>query len=202
MRKKILSRKFLSIITVIILATVIAVPVLASPATATRNLPASVVSEVEFDVTVIPSGCGVFGQVMETLPDGFIYISCTPSDIGVEQIGNTVKFSFLESASFTYRVKAPTVATTTTYIFNGEVLDDNRISYLIEDDEIAVVRFDPWVYDEDDSGFIEIGELLQTITDYIGGNVTISQLLEVIRLYISHTPKSEEVKVDITCEAA
>ena len=50
-------------------------------------------------------------------------------------------------------------------------------------------EWDPWSYDEDDSGFIEISELLDTINDYIGGDITISQLLEIISLYISHTPK-------------
>ena len=49
---------------------------------------------------------------------------------------------------------------------------------------------DSWSYDEDNSGFIEIGELLPAISDYIGGDITISQLLEIISLYISHTPKS------------
>lgn len=47
----------------------------------------------------------------------------------------------------------------------------------------------PWDYDEDDSSYIEIGELLDAISDYIGGEITISQLLETISLYISHTPK-------------
>lgn len=51
-------------------------------------------------------------------------------------------------------------------------------------------EWDPWVYDEDDSGYIEIGELLDAINDYIGDEISISQLLKVINLYISHTPKS------------
>ncbi len=46
-----------------------------------------------------------------------------------------------------------------------------------------------WLYDENDSGYIEIGELLDAISDYIGGDITISQLLELISLYINHTPK-------------
>ena len=48
---------------------------------------------------------------------------------------------------------------------------------------------DAWSYDEDGSGYIEIGELLHAISDYIGGDITISQLLEIISLYIGHTPK-------------
>ena len=49
--------------------------------------------------------------------------------------------------------------------------------------------WNPWAYDEDGSGYTEIGELLHAISDYIGGEITISQLLEIIDLYISHTPK-------------
>ena len=50
-------------------------------------------------------------------------------------------------------------------------------------------EWDPWVYDEDGSGYIEIGELLHAISDYIGGDLTISELLDIISLYIGHTPK-------------
>jgi outer membrane protein assembly factor BamB len=56
-------------------------------------------------------------------------------------------------------------------------------------DFTTVGEWDPWAYDEDDSGYTEIGELLHAISDYIGGGITISQLLEIINLYISHTPK-------------
>jgi hypothetical protein len=54
---------------------------------------------------------------------------------------------------------------------------------------ITVGDWDPWAYDEDNSGYIEIGELLQAINDYISGDITISQLLEIINLYINHTHK-------------
>lgn len=45
----------------------------------------------------------------------------------------------------------------------------------------------PWVYDEDGNGYIEISELLHAINDYIGGDISISQLLDIISLYINHT---------------
>ena len=122
------------------LVAVIATPVLASSATATRTLPTSVASGAEFDVTITPADCGDFGQVVETLPDGFTYLSCTPSYIGVEEVGNTVKFTFLSSESFTYRLKAPTVATTTIYTFHGIVKDENKDEYPIEDNDIKVAR--------------------------------------------------------------
>jgi hypothetical protein len=138
MRNKMLSRMFLPIVAAVILAVVIAMPALASSATASRMLPTSVESGNIFDVTVETSDCGAFGQVVETLPDGFTYVSCTPDDIGVAQVSNTVKFTFLGSASFTYRVEAPTVDTTTTYTFHGVVKDEDKNAYPIQDNDITV----------------------------------------------------------------
>ena len=141
MKKKIISRRFLFILAAIMLIVAVAAPVLASPATATRTLPSSVSSGAEFEVAIETSGCGAFGQLVETLPDGFTYLSCSSGNIGVEQLGNTLKFTFLgDSASFTYRVKAPTVEVTTTYTFHGVVNDEDRISYPVEDDEVTVCR--------------------------------------------------------------
>jgi hypothetical protein len=140
MKDKMLSGKLFSAIAAIMLVAMIATPVMASPATATRTLPASVASGAEFDVVIEASDCGTFGQVVETLPDSYTYLSCTPGDIGVEEVGNTVKFTFFEDAkSFTYRVKAPTVDTTTAYTFTGVVMDEDRISYPIGDSEIEIM---------------------------------------------------------------
>ncbi|HEX73551.1 MAG TPA: hypothetical protein G4N93_00140 [Dehalococcoidia bacterium] len=140
-------KKFLATLTAVILMVVIVAPVLASTAMATRILPASVESGVDFDVGIEASGCGAFGQVVETLPDGFTYLGCTPGYIGVEEVGNTVKFTFLGSESFTYRVKAPTVVTTTIYTFRGIVNDDNKNEYpIIEDNDITVTASGPVTY--------------------------------------------------------
>ena len=137
------SRRFRAVVAILILIAMIATPCVALAATATRTLPAWVASGTEFDVAIEPSGCGAFGQVVETLPDGFTYISCTPSDIGVEQVGNTIKFTFLGSAGFTYRVRAPTVAATTTYTFHGIVKDEDKTEYPIQDDDITVTVSTP-----------------------------------------------------------
>jgi len=147
MRQKILPRGFLAIMAAAMLMAVIAAPVMASPATATRTLPASAASGAGFDVAIEASGCGMFGQVAETLPDGFTYLSCTLDDIAAQHVGNTVRFTlFGESASFTYRVKAPNVAATTTYTFHGTVLDEGRNEYLIEDNDITVTVGGPVTY--------------------------------------------------------
>jgi len=137
--KKILSKASLPSLAAVILIVVIAAPVLASPTTATRTLPTSVASEGIFDVTIEASGCGFAGQVIETLPDGFAYLSCIPDDIGIEQIGHIVKFTFLRDlASFTYTVRAPIIDNTITYTFHGIVKDENKNEYPIEDSDITV----------------------------------------------------------------
>jgi hypothetical protein len=160
MKGKILSSgKLVSAIAAIVLVLVIAIPVLASPATATRTHPASVASGAEFDVTIEASGCGTFGQVVETLPSGFVYISSSLPADQVEQIGSTVKFTFFADAkSFTYRVEAPTVGTTTC-IFQGEVMDEDRISYPIEDSEIEIIVSMKGDFDGD--GHIDFYDFIQ-----------------------------------------
>lgn len=139
MKGKILSGRLFSVIAAIMLVSVITIPVLASPAIATRTLPALVASGAELEVAIEASGCGSFGQVVETLPSGFVYVSSSLPADQIEQEGSTVKFTFLADAkSFTYRVKAPTVDTTTAYTFTGVVMDEDRVSYPIEDSEVVV----------------------------------------------------------------
>jgi len=139
-----MAKKLLLTTAAVTLIAVIAMPVFALPATATRILPASVASGAEFGVAIEASGCGAFGQVVETLPDGFTYLGCTPSDIGVEQIGNIVKFTFLgDSASFTYRIKSPNITATTTYTLRGVVKDVDKNEYPIEDSDITVTASAP-----------------------------------------------------------
>jgi uncharacterized repeat protein (TIGR02543 family) len=136
-----LRRLFFTLIAalIIVMATI---PVSASPAVATRTLPASVESGTTLDVAIESSGCGIFGQVVETLPDGFSYVGCPAcgtEEIGVSQADGTIKFAFLgDSANFAYRVKAPEVATTTTYTFHGVVKNENKNEYPMDDDQITV----------------------------------------------------------------
>jgi len=125
MNKKRISRKLLlSIISAVMLAAVLlVVPVLAA-ATATRTLPATVEPGANFNVGIVASGAGFMGQVKETLPAGFTYVSCSDPGIGVEVTGNMVKFTFLGGvANFTYTVTAS--ATEATYNFAGVVVDEN-----------------------------------------------------------------------------
>ena len=60
----------------------------------------------DLDVTVTPRGYGRFGQVVETLPNGFSYTSSTLPDVGVAIEGQEAVFTLLEDETFTYTVTA------------------------------------------------------------------------------------------------
>lgn len=139
-------KKFSSALLPSLLLALLVLPVSAAVTTAIRGLPTSVASGAEFKITITPFGCGIFGQVWETLPAGFTYLSCTPSDIGVEQTDNLIKFTFAQSESFTYRVKAPVVTATASYTFHGIVKDENKVEYPIEDSAITVTARAPITY--------------------------------------------------------
>ena len=79
---------------------------------ATRSLPQSAVAPgSQFDVTIAVSGVTV-GQVTETLPAGFSYVSdsVSPTSVGVDMTGQDVSFTLLGHASFSYSVTASDVA--------------------------------------------------------------------------------------------
>jgi len=136
-----LSWKALAVITALALTAAVAAPAMAA-ASATRTLPATVESGAEFDVTIATAGCGAFGQVVETLPDGFTYVSVDPTTIGVEVAGNTATFTFLGSETFTYTVEAPRELADTGFTFQGVVKDENRVAYDITDGQITVSAFE------------------------------------------------------------
>jgi len=131
-------KSFFSTLLASLLLALLVLPASAAVTTAVRELPTSVASESEFEITITPLGCGIFGQIWETLPAKFTYLSCTPSHIGVEQTGNIIKFTFAHSESFTYRVKAPVVTNTASYTIHGLVKDENKVEYPIEDSSITV----------------------------------------------------------------
>jgi hypothetical protein len=152
--------------------------------TATRNLPdASVDPSEQFDVGIVASGCGFAGQVRETLPTGFAYVSCSDPDIYVTMVGQEVRFTiFGDSADFSYTVQAP--AERDTYTFAGVVLDQNQTQSIVGGDTSVTVG-DPWVYDENSDGIIQKSEAIQAVIDYFDGLITKAQVIEVLLLYFS-----------------
>jgi hypothetical protein len=93
----------------------------------------------------------MFGQVAETLPEGFTYRTSTLPPRSVRVFGNTVEFLFLGETSFTYTVKAPD--TEGTYTISGILKDGDKNEYEVggdteieveeeEEDEEAKPTFD------------------------------------------------------------
>ena len=85
----------------------------------------SVAAGSELEVTLQVTGLGGFGQVRETLPDGFVLVRS--EDVTASVDGQIVAFTILGSdATFHYTVTAST--TPGTYEFSGTVGDSNRDS--------------------------------------------------------------------------
>ena len=105
----------------------------AEGASATRTLPDSADPGAEFDVAIEASGCGSFGQVVETLPSGFSYVSTDSTDVTVTEVDDTVKFTFMgDEVSFDYTVTASTTAES--YSFSGIVKDEDLNEVVIGGD--------------------------------------------------------------------
>ena len=101
--------------------------------TATRTLPEEPVPAGEgFTVTIEVSGYGMFGQVAETLPEGFTYRTSTLPPRSVRVFGNTVEFFLLGDTSFIYTVKAPD--TEGIYTFSGKLKDEDKNEYEVGGD--------------------------------------------------------------------
>jgi len=145
MNKKTISKRFLSIIVVAMLSVALVIPgiaVAAPDALATRTLPASAAPGADLDVSIVASGAGVFGQVVETLPAGFSYVGTDSTDVIVTEDGNTVRFTFMgDAVTFDYEVTASTTAGS--YSFSGIVKDENLNEYTVGGDTgITVVSAD------------------------------------------------------------
>ena len=109
-------------------------------AIATRTLLAEPVStSANFTIEIEASGYGTFCQVIETLPEGFVYVKSTldPGSVVVEMATNTVKFTLFGETSFNYTVTASN--TEGTYYFNGILKDEDLKEYEVGGDkEIAI----------------------------------------------------------------
>ncbi|MCK4732600.1 MAG: hypothetical protein KAT65_09095, partial [Methanophagales archaeon] len=75
--------------------------------TSTRKLPAELVpADSSFPVEITVSDYGTFGQVVETLPEGFTYMTSTinQSDVHYDGVTRTIRFTLSNQTSFTYTV--------------------------------------------------------------------------------------------------
>ena len=130
MRKKSKTKPLLRtiVISLVLFAAVATLTVgIAAAQSATRTLPDEpVLPGANFDVGIEALDYGMFGQVIETLPEGFTYVgSPLEEDDAVEVVDSTVKLTFLEGeGSFTYTVTASSVAGT--YTFSGTLKDEDK----------------------------------------------------------------------------
>ena len=116
----------------------------ASSATATRTLPDEPIPAGEFfTVRIEVADYGIVGQVAETIPEGFCYLtsSLIPDWATVDVETNTVGFTLFGKTSFTYTVKAPD--TEGTYTITGILKDEDKNEYEVGGDtEIEVEEAD------------------------------------------------------------
>ncbi len=98
---------------------------------ATRSFPADwAAPDSEIEITITPGNLGGFGQVEETLPEGFTFVRSSLDVFQVNVTGQTVTFILLSGDSFTYVVTAP--AMEGQYTFLGIVKNADRAEQTIE----------------------------------------------------------------------
>ena len=106
---------------------------------ATRSFSATTVTGGgQLEVTVETADLGSFGQVTETLPAGFSYVSSTLPDGQVGTDGQDVAFTLFGESSITYTVSVPNAAGTHT--FDGVVLDSEKDSREVGGDSDVMVE--------------------------------------------------------------
>ena len=108
---------------------------------ATRTLPDEAVPVGEdFNVGIEALDYGTFCRIVETLPEGFAYVSSTldPGSVEVEdKEDNIVKFTLFGESSFAYTAKAPSVEGA--YTFSGLLEDDYKNEYPVGGDSEVIV---------------------------------------------------------------
>ena len=83
----------------------------------------------EVQITITTRNLGGFGQVEETLPEGFTFVRSSLDAFQVEVTGQTVLFTLIGGNSFSYVVTAP--AMEDRYTFSGIVRDADRVERTI-----------------------------------------------------------------------
>lgn len=131
-------RVLLIVLMVAALAGVVFAPTsTAMAASGTRSLPSSLTAGANFDIDISTFDYGMFGQVVETLPSGFSYVSSTLSPAVVTEEGQVVKFTLLGETAFRYTITASSTAGT--YTFSGILKDEDKVEYDVGGDSQITV---------------------------------------------------------------
>ena len=160
------------------------------PATAARSFSATTVAPGgQVTVTITAADYGDAGQVAETLPPGFAYVSSSLSEGQATVAGQQVQeatFALTGETSFTYTVTAS--GSEGPHTFVGTVKDSEGNEYPVGGDDTVSVSLRDWLlirFDANNNGSIEIGELFSAIDDYFAGRIDISQFFALIDLYFA-----------------
>ena len=117
-------------------------PVGATIHSAVRSFSApSVLPGDRLEVTIAASDYGTFGQVVETLPEGFVYVGSDLPEAFVVSEGRTVTFILLGEEQLTYTVTAPNVEGS--YVFSGIMQDEDRVEEPVGGDSSVRVGPEP-----------------------------------------------------------
>ncbi|MDF1534440.1 MAG: hypothetical protein P1P69_08080 [Methanosarcinaceae archaeon] len=133
MNRKITIQLFL----VLFVASVLILPTVAGAATSSRTLPTSVNVGAPITVSIDVADYGSFGLVVETIPDGFMYIESSLDVTQAEDTGNTIRFSLMGETSFDYTLIAPD--NENTYTFSGIIKDENQNEFTIGGDTSVIL---------------------------------------------------------------
>ena len=159
----------------------------ASGHSATRSFANNtVITGAELEIEISVSGLGGFGQVRETLPEGFSFAG---SDEPAVVDGQNVSFTVLTSeATFSYAVTAPAAAGT--YEFSGAVLDSNRGSVDTGGDSSIEVTDPPLGAERSISrSSVSLGEQI-TVSIAASGFDTAASVVENVPAGLTYTSSS------------
>ncbi len=163
---------------------------------ATRSFsPAAVAPGGQVTVTINPANYGSRGTVIETLPQGFSYVSSSLGSGRVNVRSRQVTFTLQGDTSFTYTVTA--ASGTGPHTFSGTLTDSDGNDHVVGGaDTVTVSPVDPLVARYDDpanggngNGRIDRSELIRGINDYLSGTgadaPSRAEVIRLINLYLS-----------------
>ena len=107
--------------------------------TASRSFPPDPVLEGgNVEVTITAANYGFAGQIVETLPGGFTYVSSDPAGATFVSADRTVTFTLVDETVFKYTVTVPDVAGS--HSFEGILRDSDLNSHTIGGDSSVTVQ--------------------------------------------------------------
>jgi len=142
------------------------------------------------DVYIDAVDFGWFGQVVETIPSNFHYVSASANIIsGLDGLGVTFEGQDLifslscepgaTLVKFSYSLE--TLPTWENFQFDGVLIDEFGRQYPVGGDTATFCC--PWSYDTNYDCIMSKSEALVAVADYFAGDITKAQALEVIALY-------------------